>query len=146
VGAVWRLMKETVSGFIEDNVKPWRRHGFLCGHLDGPVLLIVIAIAGLVFGHDAAQNALTAQLTGLLGQQSAEMLQTAIKSASGKTAGIWATIIGAATLLITASAFLARCRLRLTPFGRQSPEALPSRASSARGPPAWDWSRRWDFC
>ena len=33
-----------------------------------PVLLIVIAIAGLAFGRDAAQNAITAQLSGLMGQ------------------------------------------------------------------------------
>lgn len=104
MGGVWRLIKETVSGFIADDALS---HGaamaFYAATSMAPVLLIVIAIAGLVFGHDAAQNAVTVQLTGLLGQQSAEMLQTAINSASNKSAGIFATIIGVVMLLITAS-------------------------------------------
>lgn len=104
MGGVWRLMKEAVSGFIADDALS---HGaamaFYAATSMAPVLLIVIAIAGLVFGHDAAQNAVTVQLTGLLGQQSAEMLQTAINSASNKSAGIFATIIGVVMLLITAS-------------------------------------------
>ena len=37
-----------------------------------PVLLIVVAVAGLAFGQDAAQGAIVAQLTGLMGRQSAE--------------------------------------------------------------------------
>jgi hypothetical protein len=53
-----------------------------------PVLLIVIAIAGLVFGQEAAQNAIMAQLSGLMGQQTAEVLQTAIASAAGESSGI----------------------------------------------------------
>jgi membrane protein len=104
MGGVWRLMKETASGFIADDALS---HGaamaFYAATSMAPVLLIVIAIAGLVFGHDAAQNAVTVQLTGLLGQQSAEMLQTAINSASNKSAGVLATIIGVVMLLITAS-------------------------------------------
>jgi membrane protein len=43
-------------------------------------LLIVIAIAGLAFGRDAAQNAITEQLSGLMGQQTAEVLQAAVGS------------------------------------------------------------------
>ena len=85
MGGVWRLMKETASGFIADDALS---HGaamaFYAATSMAPVLLIVIAIAGLVFGHDAAQNAVAVQLTGLLRQQSAEMLQTAINSASNK--------------------------------------------------------------
>jgi len=68
-----------------------------------PVLLIVVAIAGLAFGHDAAQNAIITQLSGLMGQQTAEVIQAAIASAAGKSSGILATIIGVATLVATAS-------------------------------------------
>lgn len=49
-----------------------------------PILLIIIVIAGLSFGHEVAQNAVVEQLTGLLRLDSAKMLQTAILSASGK--------------------------------------------------------------
>ena len=63
-----------------------------------PVLVIVIAIAGLAFGHEAAEGAISAQLSGLMGAQSAELLQTAINSASGKSSGIIATSLGLPTL------------------------------------------------
>ena len=47
----------------------------------GPVLLIVVAIAGLAFGQDAARGAIVAQLSGLMGQQSAELLQSVLRGA-----------------------------------------------------------------
>ncbi len=90
-----------------------------------PVLLIVSAIAGLVFGHDAAQNAVTVQLTGLLGQQSAEMLQTAINSASNKSAGILATIIGVVMLLITASGVFGEMQASLNVIWKAELEGSP---------------------
>jgi membrane protein len=57
-----------------------------------PVLLIVIAIAGLAFGRDAAQNAITEQLSGLMGQQTAEVLQAAVASAASKSSGVVALL------------------------------------------------------
>jgi hypothetical protein len=62
-----------------------------------PLLIIIIAIAGLVFGHDAAQGAIAGQLSGLMGKQSAEILQSMIQSASHQGTGIFATIIGIGT-------------------------------------------------
>jgi membrane protein len=66
------------------------------------ILLIVIAIAGLVFGHDAAQKAIVGQLAGLMGKSSADMLQSAMQSASNTTSGTIGTIIGIVTLMVTA--------------------------------------------
>ncbi|TIN89289.1 MAG: YihY/virulence factor BrkB family protein, partial [Mesorhizobium sp.] len=65
-----------------------------------PILLIVVAIAGLVFGHDAAQLALSAQISGLMGPQSANILQAALQSASSRFSGSWAAVIGIVTLLV----------------------------------------------
>lgn len=56
---------------------------------------MVIAIVGLVFGRDAAQGAVLGQLTGLMGQQAAEVLQATLTSASGKSSGLIASIITA---------------------------------------------------
>ena len=69
----------------------------------GPVLFIVVAIAGLAFGEDAARGAIAEQLGGLMGRQSADLLQTAIQNAATKTTGFLATAIGLITLIITAS-------------------------------------------
>src|SRR3954469_2666394 len=100
----WRMLKDTVLAFIEDEaLSRGAAIAFYTVTSIAPILLIVIAIAGLAFGHDAAQNAITAQMSGLMGQQTAEILQTAVASAAGKSSGIWATIIGIIALMVTAS-------------------------------------------
>jgi membrane protein len=101
---VWDMVRESVVGFVNDNALS---HGaaiaFYATTSLAPILLIVVAIAGLAFGHEAAQLALSAQITGLMGPESANLLQTALESASGKSSGTWAAVIGIITLFVTAS-------------------------------------------
>jgi membrane protein len=102
--ATWTMLKETVLAFIDDEaLSRGAAIAFYTVTSIAPVLLIVIAIAGLVFGRDAAENAIIEQLSGLMGQQTAEVLQAAVANAASKTSGGWATIIGIATLIVTAS-------------------------------------------
>jgi membrane protein len=121
--AAWRLIKISVMGFIEDDALS---HGaamaFYAATSLAPILLIVIAVAGLAFGHDAAQNAVVGQLSGLLGPESAKTLQTAIVSASGKSAGIWATLLGGVTLLITASGVFGEMQASLNVIWKAKPK------------------------
>ena len=79
------MLKETVLAFIDDEaLSRGAAIAFYTVTSIAPVLLIVIAIAGLAFGRDAAQNAITAQLSGLMGQQTADVIQSAIASAGSK--------------------------------------------------------------
>src|SRR5207302_7369879 len=98
-GRAWELGKESVTAFINDEaLTRGAAIAFYTVTSIGPVLLIVIASAGLAFGQDAARGAIVAQLSGLMGQQSAELLQNAVKSASGKSSGIFASAVGLITL------------------------------------------------
>ncbi len=98
-----------------------------------PVLLIVIAIAGMAFGHDAAQNAIAAQLSGSMGQSSVEMLQSAIQSASDATSGTVGTIIGNVTLVATASGVFGEMQTSLNAIWNVEPAgATLSRLFRAR--------------
>ena len=63
-----------------------------------PLLIIVIAIAGLVFGHDAAQGAIMDQVQGLLGEEGGQAIQSMLANASDSD-GITATVIGFAALI-----------------------------------------------
>ena len=66
----WKMLKETVLSFIDDEaLSRGAAIAFYTVTSIAPVLLIVVAIAGLAFGHDAAQNAIITQLSGLMGQQ-----------------------------------------------------------------------------
>ena len=48
-----------------------------------PLLAIILAIAGLVFGKDAVQGQLQEQLQGLIGEEGGKALQAMIAHASG---------------------------------------------------------------
>jgi len=102
---MWTLLKETVTSFIDDEaLTRGAAIAFYTVTSIGPVLFIVVAIAGLVFGEDAARGAIADQLGDLMGRQSADLLQTTIQNASStKSTGLLATVIGLVTLLVTAS-------------------------------------------
>ncbi len=68
-----------------------------------PLLVIVVVIAGMVFGEDAATGALSNQIGDIVGESSAELIETAIANASTPGAGILPTILGVATLLFGAT-------------------------------------------
>jgi membrane protein len=71
-----------------------------------PVLVIVIAVAGAVFGPEAAQGEIVGQIRGLVGEEGATAIQSLIQSASRQGAGPRATIIGLLVLLFgSTSAF-----------------------------------------
>jgi len=120
---VWCLVKESVVGFINDNALS---HGaamaFYATTSLAPILLIVVAIAGLVFGHDAAQLALSAQISGLMGPQSANILQAALQSASSRLSGSWAAVIGIVTLLVAASGVFGEMQQSLNTIWKVKPQ------------------------
>src|SRR6267378_3797279 len=69
-----------------------------------PILVMVIAVAGLAFGQQAAEGALFGELANLIGPESAAAVQAMLRSASGTWPGILATAIGIGTLIIAATA------------------------------------------
>ena len=68
-----------------------------------PLLLIVIAVAGLVFGADAARGEIFGQLRGLLGDEGAKAIEGLLQAANRPGAGIISTIAGVAVLLLGAT-------------------------------------------
>jgi membrane protein len=109
----WALVKGSVNAFIDDEaLTRGAAIAFYTVTSIGPALFIVVAIAGLVFGEDAARGAISDELGGLMGQQGSDLLQTAIQSASQRSSGIIAAAVGIGTLIITASGVLLRCSKR----------------------------------
>jgi len=98
------LFKKTFKEFGEDKAT---RLGAALAYYTifsiAPLLLIAIAVAGLVFGQEAAHKEISGQLGGLLGHQGATGIEEMIKSAAKPKTGTIATIIGAVTLFFGAS-------------------------------------------
>jgi hypothetical protein len=74
-----------------------------------PVLLIVVAIAGLVFGQDAARTAITEELGRLAGPAGGDFIKSILERSSNPASGALATILGVLTVLITASGVFGDC-------------------------------------
>jgi membrane protein len=72
-----------------------------------PLLLIVIAVAGLVLDPGTTQQAIIRQFEGLLGSDGAKLIQTLIESAQNKDSGIISIAISAVTLFIGATTVFA---------------------------------------
>jgi membrane protein len=68
----------------------------------GPLMLVVVSVAGLVFGQEAAQGQITGQLAGLLGEQGAKGIESMLAGAGKPSEGAFATILGVVTLLFAA--------------------------------------------
>jgi membrane protein len=68
----------------------------------GPVIVIAIAIAGLVFGEEAARGEVEVQLRGLLGDAAATAVDAMLAGARHPQQGLLATAIGTVILLFSA--------------------------------------------
>src|ERR1700731_3154409 len=134
-GKTWDLIKDTVSGFLDDEaLSRAAAIAYFTIFSIAPLLLIVIAIAGLVFGQEAAQAAIMGQFSGLMGKGSGDALASMLQSAGSQSqkAGTIATIIGIVTLLITASGAFGEIQSSLNKIWKAEPKAGLSRLV---GPP-----------
>lgn len=78
-----------------------------------PILVIVVGIAGLVFGREAAEGALFGDLARLVGPESAGAVQKMLASMKQTETGLVATSIGLGTLLVTSTAVFSELQATL---------------------------------
>jgi len=108
VPTFFKLFWAAISGWSKDNVP---RLGASLAYYTlfavGPILVIAIAIAGAFYGADAVRGQIVGEISGLIGQQGAEAVQSILQSAHQNKTGSFAVVIGAITLILGASgAFL----------------------------------------
>jgi membrane protein len=72
-----------------------------------PLLLIVVSVAGLVFGQDAARGEIEAQLRMLVGEGGARAVQDLLASVRKPTEGVLATVVGLGLLVLGATTVFA---------------------------------------
>ena len=101
----WQLLRETGASWSTDQAP--RMAAALAYYTTfsvGPLLLISISVAGLIFDPEAARKEILTQVGGLVGAQGAEAVATVIEHAGRNRGGsILATIFGAVILLFGAS-------------------------------------------
>ena len=100
----WTLVKQAATAWVDDHAPSMGAAlSYYTVFSLAPMLLIVVAVAGLVFGQDAARGALFGQLSGMMGAEGAKAVEDLLASVSKPSEGILATITGVVILLIGAT-------------------------------------------
>lgn len=121
---IFTLLKETVDEWNKD--KASRLAAALAYYTVfslSPLLIIAIAIAGAIFGEEAARGEIVGQIQGLVGKDGAEFIQTAIESAAKPTeGGGFASAISVVVLLFGASGVFAQLQDALNTIWEVQPD------------------------
>ena len=98
------MLKEAFADFLDDKApRLGASLSFYTVFSIAPLLLIAIAMAGLIFGEEAARGEIVGTIGGLVGEKGAKAIEDMVENASKERQGVLATIIGFVTLLFGAS-------------------------------------------
>jgi membrane protein len=100
----WEVLKDTGEQWLTDKVM---RLGAALAYYTAlsmaPLLVIILAIAGFVFGEEAARGQLVGQIKDLVGQQGAQAIQAMVAHSHQESGGVLATVISVIMLLFGSS-------------------------------------------
>jgi membrane protein len=124
---MWTLAKQSVSAWSDDYASSM---GAALAYYTlfslAPLLLLVIAVAGLVYGADAARGAVIAQFSGLIGREGAVAIEGLLKSASEPARSAIASAIGVVTLIVGATSMFGELQSDLDRIWRAPAAIKPS--------------------
>jgi membrane protein len=96
----------------------------------GPMMVIVLAIAGVAFGAKAAEGRLVWEFQALVGHEGAKVVQSVIDGRRQPTTGILATVLGFATLFFGGSSAVTELRDALNIIWKVPEDAVCSHVRS----------------
>lgn len=123
--AVWSLV--TTSG-----IQFWRHKGprlgaalaFYTALSISPMLLVLVAIAGAVYGEQAARGEIADQIRDMVDEEGAKSIQAMLASHKSQSQSVLMTVIGFATLLVGASGVFGQLQEALDVVWEVKPEQM----------------------
>ncbi len=91
-----------------------------------PLLVIVIAIAGALFGREAVQGLIVTELSGLIGPEGAVLVETLVAAASDTERGLVAGLVSLVVLLVGATTVFAELQSALDRIWQVPERAKPA--------------------
>ncbi len=102
--SIWSLLKDSVNAWIEDKApRLGAALSFYTIFAIAPVFVIALFLASVVFDPNAVRSQMFSEVGGLIGQKSAEAIQSAMVAQSQSHKGTFAGIVAIVTLVVTAT-------------------------------------------
>lgn len=120
---IWHVLQETIAN--------WNKHGatthsaalaYLSLFSLAPVLILAIAVAGWVFGVEAAQGRVQYELSRFIGPEAAAVVQEVVAATARPKTNRITAIIGLATLLVSATGALMQLQETLNTVWEVTPK------------------------
>ena len=100
----WDMIKSSFAAWVDDYAPSMGAAlSYYTVFSLAPLLVIVISVAGLIFGADAVRGAIFSQINGLMGADAAKGIQDLLSSVSKPSTGIIGTVLGVVVLLVGAT-------------------------------------------
>jgi membrane protein len=127
ISTLWQWLWDTVRDFLDDSALAQAATIAFYALLSmAPLLVIAIAIAGAVWGADAARTQIIGQFGGLMGEDAGKAIDEAVKNAGEqKSQGVLATSFGVVILIVGAMGVFGRIKAALNTIWEV--EAKPGR-------------------
>src|SRR6185295_8902990 len=101
---LWDVVRRSVSAWIDDYAPSMGAAiAYYTMFSIAPLLIIVIAVAGIVFDHDAAKGHLLRELRGIMGEEGAMAVEVLLEGASDPEKRTLAALVGLVMLLVGAT-------------------------------------------
>ena len=95
------LLYKSFNAFLDDNaLKMSASLAYYTIFAIAPLLLVIVSLAGIIYGQDAAQGKIFAELNKFVGSGAANQIQEIIKNISKSKDTVFAIIAGSITLFI----------------------------------------------
>jgi len=122
MAAFWGLLRDAVVSWVDDYAPSMGAAlAFYTLFSLAPLLLIVISVAGLVFGEQAARGEIMAQLAGLVGPQTARTIESILEELNRPESSAKGMVFGVAVLLIGATTVFGELRDSMDRIWRAPP-------------------------
>jgi len=125
LAAVWHLLKETGTQFWKDRgPRLGAALSFYTALSISPLLLVLVAVGGAVFGEAAARGEVANQIRDMVGDEGAQAIQAMLAGHQSGSRNVLMTVIGFATLLVGASGVFAQLQEALDVVWDVKPEQV----------------------
>jgi len=110
----WRVLQQVVTASLQDDVPSMGAAlAYYTVFSLAPLLLIVVSVAGIFFGQEAARGEIQAQLQDMMGERGAGAVQELLAGVRDPAEGLTATMVGLVLLFIGATTVFAELQSAL---------------------------------